>query len=499
MSTPSQISASPAGHDPGWRFDNSYTRLPPLLFQRATPQRFPQPHLVVLNQPLAAELGLDFSPLSPAVTASLLSGQVIPPDADPIAQGYAGHQYGGFTMLGDGRAILLGEQLTPRGDRRDLQFKGSGPTPYSRRGDGRAALGPMLREYVISEAMHALGIPSTRSLAVVATGDTIHRETRLPGAVLTRVAASHLRVGTFQFPAARNDQPVVLALADYTLARHFPEIEPGPDRHLALLEAVCERQARLIAQWQLVGFVHGVMNTDNMALSGETIDYGPCAFLDTYHPEMVFSSIDHGGRYAYANQPAIAQWNLARFAETLLPLLHADQQRAIELATERLHQFAHSQSAHWLAGMRRKLGLGTAQGGDQELCDALFEVMQGAAADFTNTFLELEEVLAGAAPGDNLREPAFAAWRDRWQARRGAEGATVEGSLALMRAANPRVIPRNHRVEEALRGASEAGDLRPFHRLLQAVARPFELDPSLPEYREPPPAGSCRYRTFCGT
>ncbi|MFM7159995.1 MAG: protein adenylyltransferase SelO, partial [Planctomycetaceae bacterium] len=462
-------------------------------------QRFPQPQLVVLNQPIASELGLDFSRLSPADTARLISGQVIPSDADPIAQAYAGHQYGGFTMLGDGRAILLGEQLTPRGGRVDLQFKGSGPTPYSRRGDGRAALGPMLREYIISEAMHALGIPSTRSLAVVATGDTIVRDTRLPGAVLTRVAASHLRVGTFQFPAARNDQPVVLALTDYTLARHFQDIEPGPDRYLALLDAVCERQARLIAQWQLVGFVHGVMNTDNMALAGETIDYGPCAFLDTYHPEMVFSSIDHGGRYAYGNQPAIAQWNLARFAETLLPLLHAEQPRAIELATERLHQFAHSQAEHWLAGMRLKLGLATARDDDQPLCDAFFDVLQGANADFTNTFLELEEVLAGGEPGENLRDPAFTPWIDRWQARRGAEGIPVDRSLVLMRGANPRVIPRNHRVEAALTAATESADLRPFHQLLQAVSRPFELDAALREYRQPPPPGSCRHRTFCGT
>jgi uncharacterized protein YdiU (UPF0061 family) len=439
---------------------------------------------------------LDADALSGDDGAAIFAGNRLPPGAVPIAQAYAGHQFGHFTTLGDGRAILLGEQITPRGERFDLQLKGSGPTPYSRRGDGRAALGPMLREYLISEAMHGLGIPTTRSLAVAATGETVYRETALPGAVLTRVAASHIRVGTFQWAAAAGDEAVVRALVDYTIERHYPDLAQAADPVPALLEAVIERQAALISQWMLVGFVHGVMNTDNMAVSGETIDYGPCAFLDTYDPATVFSSIDARGRYAYGNQPAIAQWNLSRFAETLLPLLHAEEEKAVAMATAALGRFAARYQHHWLAGMRRKLGLLTEETGDQGLVESLLAWMQKVKADFTNTFAELRTELEA----DDVRrtDGEFVAWHERWRSRLARQSQTLEQVEAVRRAHNPAFIPRNHLVEAALAAAGQ-NDLSSMEQLLDVLARPYDHARQAPEYRMPAPEGGACYQTFCGT
>ncbi|HTO03268.1 MAG TPA: YdiU family protein, partial [Opitutus sp.] len=380
--------------DDGWRLEQTYAQLPALFHFAIAPTPVQSPRLVVLNRPLAERLGLDADALASNDGAAIFAGNRLPPGSVPLAQAYAGHQFGHFTPLGDGRAILLGEQITPRGERFDIQLKGSGPTPYSRRGDGRAALGPMLREYIISEAMHGLGIPTTRSLAVAATGESVYRESALPGAVLTRVAASHLRVGTFQWAAAAGDETAVRALVDYTVGRHYPELSGAENRARALLGVVIERQAALIARWLLVGFVHGVMNTDNMAISGETIDYGPCAFIDVYDPVTVFSSIDRNGRYAYGNQPAIAQWNLTRFAETLLPLFDLVEERAVEIATEALAAFSERYQHHWLAGMRRKLGLFTDEPGDRALIESLLTWMQNSKSDFTNSFAGLRPVLA---------------------------------------------------------------------------------------------------------
>jgi len=481
----------------GWNFDNTYARLPDVFFARAEPAAARAPRVAVLNFPLADELGLDLRSLPEPVAAALFSGRELPPGAEPIAQAYAGHQFGGFTMLGDGRAILLGEHRAPDGRLFDVQFKGSGPTAFSRRGDGLAALGPMLREYLVSEAMRDLGIPTTRSLAVVTTGETVYRETPQRGAVLTRVAASHLRVGTFQYLAARGDVANLRLLADYAVARHDPALAHSPDKYANFLRAVTDRQAALIARWQLVGFVHGVMNTDNTAVSGETIDYGPCAFLDAYDPATVFSSIDHGGRYAYGNQPAIGQWNLARFAEAILPLLEPDEGKAIEIASDVLNQYPAAFEGYWLAGMRQKLGLQTAEDGDAELANSLLEWMRATRADFTNTFSDLssgEELV-----GESYRDEAFRAWHARWHDRLGREPGPREAAYARMQAANPYVIPRNHRVEEALAAAVDRDDFSPFHRFLAVLAAPYERTPAAAAYRDPPPPGQCRYRTFCGT
>ena len=405
-----------AGADPiGWQFDNTYARLPAMFFAPAEPATFRAPRLAILNQRLAEELGLDFGAAAPPAVAALFAGQDLPRGSQPIAQAYAGHQFGGFTMLGDGRAVLLGEHRTPSGQLVDVQLKGAGPTRFSRGGDGYAALGPMLREYIISEAMSALGIPTTRSLAVVATGEKVYRAAALPGAILTRVAASHIRVGTFQYLAARQDEADLRALADYTIERHYSQLAEAPDRYLQFFRAVLDRQAALIARWQLAGFIHGVMNTDNMAVSGETIDYGPCAFMNAYHPDTVFSSIDRGGRYAYGNQPPIAHWNLARFAETLLPLIDADPQQAVARATEVLGEFPALSEQYWLSGMRQKLGLVRAEASDQELIQSLLAWMEKSRADFTNTFRALSsEELPAEEPFQN---PDFLDWHARWQIR----------------------------------------------------------------------------------
>src|SRR4051812_30580691 len=391
----------------GWRLEHSYAQLPQLFYSDVRPTPVAEPRLVIFNRALADELGLDAAALDSPAGAGIFAGNALPEGARPIAQAYAGHQFGHFTTLGDGRAILLGEQITPLGGRRDIQLKGSGRTPYSRGGDGRAALGPMLREYIISEAMHALGIPTTRSLAVVSTGEPVYRDTALDGAVLTRIAASHIRVGTMQWAAAHRDHDALRALSDYTRARHYPQLADAPGSHLALLDAIIDAQARLIARWQLVGFIHGVMNTDNMALSGETIDYGPCAFMDAFDPETVFSSIDHGGRYAYGNQPRIAQWNLARLAEALLPLIDEDAQRAADAATAVLDGFPARYGAHWRAGMQVKLAVD-----DDALIDDFVQLMRAERADHTATFRTLSAWLRGEA----LLPEAFTGWARRWRA-----------------------------------------------------------------------------------
>ena len=479
----------------GWRFDNTYTRLPDLFFALSTPATVREPKVAVLNHRLAKELGLDFVALAPEAVAALFSGQELPAGSQPVAQAYAGHQYGGFTMLGDGRAILLGEHRTPSGQLVDIQLKGPGRTRFSRGGDGRAALGPMLREYIISEAMAALGIPTTRSLAVVTTGESVYRSSALKGAILTRVATSHIRVGTFEY-AARRDEAALRALADYTIARHYPELVDAPQKYLIFLQAVADRQAALVARWQLVGFIHGVMNTDNVAISGETIDYGPCAFMNAYDPATVYSSIDHGGRYAYGNQPNITQWNLARFAETILSLIDSEPEKAVASAMEVLNGFPAVFEGYWLAGMRQKLGLRTEETGDAELVQALLDWMQKTRADFTNIFraLSAEEL----PMEDQFQEADFRAWYARWQERLGRDAHPMSSAKTLMRSVNPAVIPRNHRVEEALAAAEEQNDLSVMHRLLEALASPFEERPGLAPYQEPP-ADERGYRTFCGT
>lgn len=480
----------------GWNFDNSYARLPGALHVRMSPAPVSAPRLVLFNRPLAVDLGLDPEALAGERGAAVFAGNQIPAGAEPLAQAYAGHQFGHFTMLGDGRAILLGEHVTPAGQRFDVQLKGSGRTAFSRMGDGRAALGPMLREYLVSEAMHAFGIPTTRSLAVVSTGEPVYREAALPGAVLTRVAASHIRVGTFQYAASLGDRQILQALFDHTLHRHYPELASASNPAAALLRAVVERQASLVAQWQLVGFIHGVMNTDNMSLCGETIDYGPCAFMDAYAQDTVFSSIDQHGRYAYGNQPYMAQWNLARFAETLLPLLHAEEEQAIALAEESLLSFADSFQSFWLSGMRGKLGLFTREDGDVELIQDLLACMQEIHADYTVTFRDLTASVLGDSP--EFQDAACARWHERWKARLARQPQPREDVRGLMQGRNPVVVPRNAFVEAALAAAVENGDYVPLERLLKAVSRPYEDGPDQAAYRTPPPpvAG---YKTFCGT
>ncbi|MCP3774045.1 YdiU family protein [Paenibacillus sp. MZ04-78.2] len=481
----------------GWNFDNSYARLPEMFYSKLDPTPVRSPKLIVLNERLAASLGLDAQALRGSDSVAVFAGNRIPEGASPLAQAYAGHQFGHFTMLGDGRALLLGEQITPDKTRVDIQLKGSGRTPYSRGGDGRATLGPMLREYIISEAMHALGIPTTRSLAVVTTGEEIIRETELPGAVLTRVAASHVRVGTFQYAANWGTVEELRALADYTIQRHYPAADAAENRYLALLQEVIKRQAALIAKWQLVGFIHGVMNTDNMALSGETIDYGPCAFMDAYDPATVFSSIDVQGRYAYGNQPSIAAWNLARLAEALLPLLHDDEDQAIRLAEDAISDFVELFGRHWLAGMRAKLGLFNEEPEDEALIKDLLVMMQKHRADYTNTFRALTFDKHEELAFNGTTE--FAQWHELWQARRGRQQEPQESSQQLMRSSNPALIPRNHRVEEALDAAVEQGDYSVMERLVQALSNPYAHAPEQAEYCTLPAASNRPYRTFCGT
>jgi serine/tyrosine/threonine adenylyltransferase len=479
----------------GWKLDHSFARLPGEFFAQVQPTPVASPKLVLLNRSLAAELGLEPEVLGRAENAGWFTGNSLPPGAFPIAQAYAGHQFGNFVVLGDGRAILLGEQLTPRGERFDIQLKGPGRTPYSRQGDGRAALGPMLREYIISEAMHGLGIPTTRSLAVAATGEPVYRETTLPGAILTRVAASHLRVGNVEWAAATGDPGKVRVIADYTLQRHYPQLVSQEQRYLLLLQALLERQAKLIASWMHVGFIHGVMNTDNMALSGETIDYGPCAFMNVYDPGTVFSSIDHHGRYAYANQPRIALWNLSCLASALLPLLDEKEEEALAIANKVLAAFPEVFKAHWLRGMRGKLGLHNEEPEDEQLADDLFKVMHEQRLDFTNTFRDLSSEMENT---DTLAAKGLGDWGTRWHARLHRQSQDLSESQALMRRNNPAFIPRNHKVEEALAAASSNGDLTVAEKLLEIVAQPFDYGRHLREFSTPSPDND-GYQTFCGT
>ncbi|MEO2202613.1 protein adenylyltransferase SelO [Paenibacillus pabuli] len=481
----------------GWNLDNSYARLPQTFYtsQGAVPVQSPE--LVILNEALAASLGLNAEALNSKEGAAIFAGNETPPGAEPLAQAYAGHQFGNFNMLGDGRALLLGEQITPQGERVDIQLKGSGRTPYSRGGDGRAAIGPMLREYIISEAMEALGIPTTRSLAVVTTGEHIIRETERPGAILTRVASSHIRVATFQYAARWGSVDELRALADYTLERHFPNIPADDNRYLNFLREVIKRQASLVAKWQNVGFIHGVMNTDNMAISGETIDYGPCAFMDAYNPATVFSSIDTQGRYAYGNQPYIAGWNLARLAETLLPLLHDNEDVAIQIAQDAISQFSEQYHHDWLSGMRAKLGLLTEEAEDETLIKDLLELMEKHSADYTNTFLALT---FDKWENSNLNEaPEFAEWNERWKARLGQQSESKETVEQRMKSSNPAIIPRNHRVEEALERAENDGDYSLMNQLLAVLQKPYAHTAEQEEYATLPTTCDPTYRTFCGT
>lgn len=484
-------------------FQHTYSDLPSRFYARLAPTAVAEPRLLVLNRPLTEDLGLEPNALEPEA-AALFSGNQLAEDADPIAMAYAGHQFGVFVpSLGDGRAILLGELRGRDGVLRDVQLKGAGRTPFSRGGDGRAVVGPMLREYLVSEAMHALGVPTTRSLAVVTTGEQVFRERALPGAILTRVAASHVRVGTFQYFAARGDQEAVRELLQYVIARHYPAAREAQVPALTVLKEVAQRQLALITDWMLLGFIHGVMNTDNMAVSGETIDYGPCAFMDDYDPKRVFSSIDQGGRYAYANQPVIAQWNLARFAETLLFLIDPDPDRAAALAVEALEPFVEEFNTRFLAGMGRKLGLSSPAPGDAALIKRLLSAMQHAEADFTLTFRSLAE--AAKSPGEPTRwralfaaNPDFDAWLRDWQERLAADPQSTSERVAGMRAASPVFIPRNHRVQAAL-DAAESGDYTLFRKLLGVLQRPYDDQPELAAYALPPQPSERVLQTFCGT
>ena len=476
--------------------DPTYTTLPASLFSKLSPTPVSEPKLIIYNQNLADELGLDLGNISEKERTHFLSGNRVPEGTTPFAQAYAGHQFGNFTVLGDGRAIVLGEFLSPAGQRFDLQLKGSGRTPYSRGGDGRAAVGPMLREYIISEAMHALGVPTTRSLAVVSTGETVYRETPLPGAILSRTASSHIRVGTFEFTSLLEDKTITEKLLHYLIERHFPEIKEKENQPLALLEAVIYQQAELITHWMRVGFIHGVMNTDNMALSGETIDYGPCAFMDSFAPDTVFSSIDHKGRYAYANQPYIAQWNIARLAESLLPLMPGKKEEVIEEAEALLNSFEPVYKTMWLSMMGSKLGLEDPQKEDEKLITDLLDWMHKVKADFTNTFRQLGK--AELSENELFKTDRFESWHTRWRKRLKKEPQGLDSSLSLMGTVNPAVIPRNHKVEEALT-AAEQGDIAPFKRLLQAIGQPYEDGDHLLPYQAQPKQTEKVYQTFCGT
>jgi serine/tyrosine/threonine adenylyltransferase len=496
---------------PGWAFSNSYAALPPRFFARLDPVAVADPRLIKFNGALATELGLEWREDTPL--AAIFSGNVVPVGADPIATAYAGHQFGQFVpQLGDGRAILLGEVIgrggLRRGDaRRDIQLKGSGRTPFSRSGDGRAALGPVLREYLVSETMHALGIPTTRALAAVTTGEPVFRGARLPGAILARVAASHVRVGTFEYFAARGDTEAVRCLADYVIDRHYPELSSAERPYLELLAAVTRRQAELVAGWMRIGFIHGVMNTDNTAISGETIDFGPCAFMDAYDPATVFSSIDSHGRYAYGNQPAMAQWNMARFAETILTLIDSDTQRAVDLATPAVNAFREHFEASWIAGLRRKIGLVTSEESDAALVGQLLELMQRAGADYTLTFRRLSDAAdAGAADradaGDILGgAPSIelAQWIGEWRSRLARDPQSAAERVRSMCNANPAYVPRNHRVEAAIAAATEQADFGPFNEMLEVWSRPYEEQPGREVYLKPPAPAERVLQTFCGT
>lgn len=481
---------------PCFNFNNTYLQLPHQLYALADPVAVSAPEQIIVNHELAASLGITLSALSAEQQAAILSGNQQINGMTPFCQAYAGHQYAHFTMLGDGRAHLLGEHMTPAGDRVDVQLKGSGPTPYSRGGDGRAALGPMLREYIISEAMFALGIPTTRSLAVVTSGEKILRQEALPGAILTRVAGSHLRIGTFEYAATQADTQCSEALLKYTIARHFPELQSSKNKALSFLNTIVQKQAELITHWMRVGFIHGVMNTDNVSICGETIDYGPCAFMDEYNPSTVFSYIDKRGRYAYGNQPHIAQWNLARLAESLLPLIHSNQESALAMASEVVNAFSSIYHDQWLKMMRSKLGLVTTLQQDERLINDLLNWMQQYAADYTNTFAFL--TYGEKFHHQVYAESSFQKWSQRWQQRLTQDRNQAEDSLSMMKSNNPVVIPRNHVVENVLATATQ-GNVKPLHALLQALKSPYQYDKDTVLYQSPPQPCERVKNTFCGT
>ena len=479
----------------GWCFDNSYHKLSNTFKQDINPIPVKKPELVLLNKKLAENLNLDFTNLDNREISELFSGNSLPDGSNSIAQAYAGHQFGHFTMLGDGRAVLIGEHLSKNNERFDIQFKGSGKTTFSRNGDGRAALGPMLREYIISEAMNGLNIPTTRSLAVVKTGEEVIRETSLPGAILTRVASSHIRVGTFQYIAARQKKEELQILLDYVINRHYPNIKDSQNKALEILNIVLEKQIDLVVSWMRVGFIHGVMNTDNMSISGETIDYGPCAFMDTYDPKTVFSSIDQMGRYAYCNQPIITKWNLSRFAECLIPLIDKNQEKAIKLATEIINSFEKKYEEKWLNMMRDKLGLFGAEDKDKFLILDLLTWMHQKKADYTNIFCHLmnEEIQKDGIYKDN----DFQIWKKRWSQRLKTKNNTPEKYIELMRTANPLIIPRNHKVEEALKEA-ELNNSKPINQFIEILNQPYTKNEDILNYQIPSNLDE-KYQTFCGT
>ena len=479
-----------------WNFNNTYFGLPNSFKENINPVPVKNPELVLLNKTLASELNLNFSKVTEKELSEVFSGNSLPDGSNPIAQAYAGHQFGHFTMLGDGRAILMGEHISKNNERFDIQFKGSGQTPFSRNGDGRAALGPMLREYIISEAMHSLNIPTTRSLAVVKTGEEVVRENILQGAILTRVASSHLRVGTFQYVAMRNNESELRTLVDYTINRHYPNIKKSKNQAIDLLKILIELQIDLVVNWMRVGFIHGVMNTDNMSVSGETIDYGPCAFMDAYDPQTVFSSIDELGRYAYFNQPSITKWNLARFAECLIPLIDSNKEKAIEIATETINSFDKSYEAKWINMMRDKLGLFGQDQKDQVLIIDLLTWMHKNKADYTNTFCFLMD--ENFQHNKIYDDENFLTWKERWKERLKLNNNTSEKYLNLMKSVNPLVIPRNHKVEEVLESANN-NDLSPLKKLIKVLEKPYEKTKENIDYQSPAPISDKKYKTFCGT
>ena len=479
----------------GWCFDNTYSRLPDPFKEEINPVPVKNPEIVILNKTLSKELDLDFSNLNEKKISELFSGNSLPAGSNSIAQAYAGHQFGHFTMLGDGRAVLIGEHLSKKKERYDIQFKGSGKTTFSRNGDGRAALGPMLREYIISEAMYNLNIPTTRSLAVVKTGEEVIRETPLQGAILTRVALSHLRVGTFQYIAAREKKNELEILLNYIIKRHYPNIQNSKNQALDLLKVVLEKQIDLVVNWMRVGFIHGVMNTDNMSISGETIDYGPCAFMDTYDPKTVFSSIDQMGRYAYCNQPVITKWNLSRFAECLIPLIDKDQKKSIELATEVINSFENKYEEKWLNMMRDKLGLFGAEDKDKFLILDLLTWMHQKKLDYTNTFCHLMDF--ETEKKENFKDNIFLEWKKRWQDRLKVNNNTPEKYMKLMRSVNPLVIPRNRKIEEVLNDANN-NNIKPFKEFLEILKNPYSEQKNIKDFQIPSTSNE-KYQTFCGT
>jgi uncharacterized protein YdiU (UPF0061 family) len=478
----------------GWHFDNTYSKLSDTFKEEVEPTKVRDPKLIILNKKLAKDLNLDFSQINKKVIAEIFSGNALPKGSKSIAQAYAGHQFGHFTMLGDGRAILLGEHLVNKNQRFDIQFKGSGKTSFSRSGDGRAALGPMLREYIISEAIHALNIPTTRSLAVISTGEKVVRENLLPGAILTRVASSHIRVGTFQYIAAKQNINDLKTLVNYTIDRHYPEIQSSNNKALDLLNLVMERQCQLVINWIRVGFVHGVMNTDNMTISGETIDYGPCAFMDHFNPKTVFSSIDKFGRYSFSNQPAITKWNLTRFAECLIPLIDLNEDKAIKMAGEIIDNFQNIYEEKWLNMMRDKLGFFGEDQNDKKIIDDLLNWMEKNKADYTNTFCYLMNI--DVVNNEIYKDNDFLAWLKNWQNRLLVNNGTKEKSLNLMKNINPTVIPRNHKVEEALLSANDY-NFEKMNKLLSVLNNPYNSQQNIKEFQTP--SLNNDYQTFCGT